>query len=110
MKTIKPRRATGLKVYVGRYEFKPPNVDDEPAAFAKAHPRDFKAIVDSLPDDTEFWTNHPYIVDCFDASDVIVCVSTDSRRPLDDMPGFERWGAEMLAGEVWSIYGEDWAE
>ena len=57
-------------------------------------------------------THSPYLVDYFDASEVVLTALRDDGSvavgTLDKHPEFERWKAEMKPGEFWSTVGEDW--
>lgn len=57
-------------------------------------------------------THSPYLVDHFDAGEVIITALRDdgsvAAARLNEHPDFERWKDEMRPGEFWSTVGEDW--
>lgn len=86
------------------------------------HPRALKALVAQFrqvraqfPDLQIIATTHsPYLVDCFEASEVLVASSnadgSASFATLDSHPDFPRWKSEFGTGEFWSTVGESWIE
>lgn len=71
------------------------------------HPKDFSKVVSSLLNDTQLFTNNPYVVDCFPAESVFVWDSGGKKR-LDQHPDWLEWKDVMSTGEFWSMVGEDW--
>lgn len=78
-----------------------------PPELATAHPSEFQDIVDKL--EVQFWTNNPYVVDCFDINDVIAAGKTRAMK-LSCHPKWYRWSGSMRAGEFWASVGESWVD
>ena len=106
-----------MKCYVGRHEHLPEGVRVVPCHLvtACAHPRDFAAILADARaacPAVNVWTNNPYLADCFDPADVLVCAAGPDgrglRKPLATHPQFAKWAGAMKAGEMWSMFGEAW--
>ncbi|HUU96907.1 MAG TPA: AAA family ATPase [Phycisphaerae bacterium] len=75
--------------------------------------RQIRALQKEFPDLQVIATTHsPYLVDHFDASEVILTTLRDDGSVvagrLHEHPEFERWKDEMKPGEFWSTVGEDW--
>lgn len=91
---------------VGEYSDCVPGITLQFTGFDRAHPRNFQKIADQLKD-CNIWTNNPLIVDCFPAEKVLVCQGGLS-KVLAQHSLYRQWKDEMTAGELWSMFGEDW--
>ena len=75
--------------------------------------RQIREIQRQIPDLQIVGTTHsPYMVDHFDASEVVITALRDDGSvavgALNQHPEFDRWKDEMNPGEFWSTVGEDW--
>ena len=75
--------------------------------------RQIRELQKRFPDLQVIGTTHsPYLVDHFDAGDVILTTLREdgsvAAGRLNEHPEFERWKDEMKPGEFWSTVGEDW--
>lgn len=75
--------------------------------------RQIREIQRQFPDLQIVGTTHsPYLVDHFDASEVVITALRDDGSvavgALNQHPEFDRWKDEMSPGEFWSTVGEDW--
>lgn len=102
------------KLYVGPHERLRMVMRDSPGALAPprlseidyAHPRDFAAILEALPEGSARWTNNVHAVDAVPADRVIVLTEAGP-RVLNTHPSYPWPGQGMLgAGAVWSIVWE----
>ncbi len=74
-----------------------------------------REVMRQFPDLQVIGTTHsPYLVDHFDASEVVLTTLRDDGSvavgALDKHPEFDRWKDEMKPGEFWSTVGEDWVD
>lgn len=97
-------------VYVGEYEARPKHVEELAEPLRRLHPRDWPQV-EQWP--IWFWTNNPYLVDCFEADQVYVCRVVNYEpvyKPLSEHPDWFRLSNQSKAGELWSLVGEDWVK
>ncbi len=77
--------------------------------FCLCHPKRLPAAIESYGEDTIIATMNPYVVDCFDASEVLV-VCEDKSAMLSEHPEYAKFAGDMTTGEFWAWAGEKWVK
>ncbi len=72
-----------------------------------------RGVIESRPGLQIIATTHsPYLLDCFDASEVrVLSLGNDGYaqcKKLTEHPNFAEWEGALKAGEMWASVGEDW--
>lgn len=104
---------TKHRCYVGRWgDFTPDRpITHDYFVIGHVHPSEFYDTLRVLLT-TDIWSNNPYVVDCFPATQVVVCArGIDGklyRKFLLEHPKYKQWKDEFESGEMWTFFGENW--